>query len=281
MRRALSVAAMSLGVAGCGVAYAQSEPVTDAGNVQPPASEAGVDPAPVVHDVGSADGGGVTRAAPASVDDADGIDSLLLDGRCKTAICLKAFNQKNWLGIEPLIELPIGKTFTFNTGGLADFVNNNDFSVRFTAGLRVWLFKDWVSLAIYLSQPVTPKDSHVRITGSEFSYPATYVRRPYPGFALGFLFDVMWLGIDRDELRNGTTDDTSVRDASFPRNALVSGAWTFTLAFQPFTSFRTGIGTVLSKQATDQKKAIEEENRKLKARNDELEARLDAGAPKP
>ncbi|HEY8087824.1 MAG TPA: hypothetical protein VIF09_08265, partial [Polyangiaceae bacterium] len=59
--------------------------------------------------------------------------------------------------------------------------------------------------------------------------------------------DTLWLGIDRDELRNGS-DGSSNINPQFPPNGLVSGVWTFTVAIQPFTAFRTGIGTVLTKQ---------------------------------
>lgn len=276
-------ALMAISAIGCGVAYAQPTGTADGGTAArmdedvrdgAPSDATPSDATTTVDAEADATAAGGRRE---SVQDSAGIDQLLLEGRCKTAICLNAFDRRNWLGIEPLVELPIGKTFTFNTGGLADYVNNNDITVKFTAGLRVWFFKDWVSLGIYLSQPITPKDSQVRIPGSEFAYPASYVRRPYPGFALGFLFDVLWLGIDRDELRNGTSDDSAARDPSFPRNALVSGVWTFTLALQPFTTFRTGLGTVVSKSDSDSRKTLEEENKKLKTQLEAERAKTDAG----
>ena len=171
---------------------------------------------------------------------------MLLEGRCKTAICVDLGARDSWLGIEPLVELPIGKTFSFNSGGLADYVNNTDVGLTFNAGLRVWIFQDWISFSIYLSQPLTPKDSLIRVAGSSFEYPASYVRRPYPGLGIGLLFDTLWIGIDRDELHNGSSAAGSSFNPEFAPNAMISGAWTFTVAIQPFTMFRTGIGTLLS-----------------------------------
>ena len=106
-----------------------------------------------------------------------------------------------------------------------------------------------MSVAVYLSQPITPQDSHVTVPGSPFQYPATYVRRPYPGIGLGFLYDVLWIGLDRDELHNGTESSSSFNNPAFPPNALISGVWTWTLAIQPITAFRTGIGTALSQKS--------------------------------
>jgi hypothetical protein len=191
--------------------------------------------------------GGESKESTVSIPTLDTSD--LLAGRCATAICPKGFPYPGWLGIEPLVELPVGKSFSLNSGGLSDYINNTGVGINFAAGLRLWVLGDWVSLAVYLSQPVTPQDSHVTIPGSGFEYPASYVRRPYPGFALGFLYDVLWVGIDRDELHNGTVDGSSFRNTAYPPNALVSGVWTWTIAIQPITAFRTGIGTALSRKA--------------------------------
>jgi hypothetical protein len=170
----------------------------------------------------------------------------LLAGRCATAICPSPFHGA--LGIEPIVELPIGKSFTFNKGGLADYINNTDVGVSFAAGLRVWILNDWVSFALYLSQPLTPKDSQLRATGSSFVYPATYVRRSFIGGAIGFLFDTLWIGIDRDSLNNGADGSGTAINPAFPPNAVISRVWTYTVAIQPISTFRTGIGTAMAKQ---------------------------------
>jgi len=160
----------------------------------------------------------------------------LLDARCALAIC-------PWgkaVGIEPLVELPIGKSFSASNGAVADYVNNHDIKIDLAAGVRVWMFEDLLSFAVYISKPLT--DRTVRIPGSAFEYPATALRRPYPGLALGLLYDTLWLGLDHDELRNPDGTSGIARDPTYPPNALVGSSWTITVAIQPVTAFRNGIG---------------------------------------
>jgi hypothetical protein len=166
---------------------------------------------------------------------------VLLAGRCKVAICFDNGNRENWLGIEPLLELPVGKSFSLGGTSLADYVNNNDIRIDLAAGIRLWAFQDWVSLSVYISKPLT--DAPVRIAGSSFVYPGKSIRRPYPGVALGLLFDSLWIGFDRDELRNGGAGDNSVFNPEYPPNTVVSSSWTLTLALLPVTAFRSAIGS--------------------------------------
>jgi len=162
--------------------------------------------------------------------------------RCATAIC---FGQDFKYGLEPLVELPVGKTFTSNgLGALANFENSHDISATFTAGLRFWILHDAISFSIYLSKPLFAQHGTLRVAGSPFEYGEQNVRRPYPGLALGFLADVIWIGMDIDELRNGDTDTT--RDPNFPRNAVVSRAPVFTIALSPITLTRNALGNVTS-----------------------------------
>lgn len=44
----------------------------------------------------------------------------LLSARCSTAICFQNGGQPNWLGIEPLVELPVGISFAVNDSALSD-----------------------------------------------------------------------------------------------------------------------------------------------------------------
>jgi hypothetical protein len=164
----------------------------------------------------------------------------LLDARCYTAICFDNADSHHWLGIEPLMELPVGKSFSLGSGALSDYVNNHDIKVDLAAGLRVWVLRDLVSFSVYLSK--TLSDAPVRLTGSSFVHPASALRRPYPGLSLGVFYDSLWLGLDKDELHNGDVADSSTRDPSYPANAVIASSWTFTLAIQPFTAFRTAIG---------------------------------------
>lgn len=170
----------------------------------------------------------------------------LLRARCQTALCFANGEKKYWLGIEPLVELPVGKSFALSNSALTNYVNNHDVRVDLAAGVRMWLFRDLISVSVYISKPLT--EQRVRIEGSPFVYPSSSVRRPYPGVALGLFFDTVWLAFDRDELRNGDGEDSTALNPDFPPNQVVSSTWTLTLALQPVTAFRTAIGTAVQKK---------------------------------
>ena len=165
----------------------------------------------------------------------------LLAARCATAICFANGESQYWLGIEPLVELPVGISSALGNTGLAEYINNHELSIDLAAGLRVWLFDDMVSISLYLSKPLI--ESSVRVEGSSFVYPGTAVRRSFPGFALGLFFDSIWIGFDRNELRNGDSDNPMAFNPDFAPNVVVSSAWTITVALQPVTAFRTALGT--------------------------------------
>ncbi len=218
----------------------QNEPPKPTNEKQPGAAKAadsaGNTPAPSDPKADSA------KSKSETSDSGSSAITVLLDSRCRVAFC---FNN-NAVGIEPLIELPIGKSFSLNSGGVSDYVNNHDLKIDFAAGLRVWIYQDWLSFAVYLSKPLS--DRPVRIPGSSFEYPSSALRRPYPGVALGLLFDSLWVGLDRDELRNPDSTTGVNRDPTYPPNALVGASWTVTVALQPITAFRTGIGVLAKNQ---------------------------------
>lgn len=164
----------------------------------------------------------------------------ILAARCNTAFCFANGGHENWLGIEPLVELPVGKSMALSNSALSDYVNNHDIQVDLAAGIRIWFFRDVFSLSVYLSRPLT--DARVRLEGSDYVYPASAIRRPYPGIAVGLLWDTIWFGFDREELRNGDGEDSTSTNPDFPPNELISSAWTLTIALQPVTAFRTAIG---------------------------------------
>lgn len=167
----------------------------------------------------------------------------ILSARCATAICFNNGQKQNWLGIEPLVELPVGKSLSLSRSSLADYVDNHELRIDLAAGARVWFFRDLVSVSVYISKPLT--DGRIRLEGSPFVYPASAIRRPYPGVALGLLFDSLWIGFDRDELRNGDGQDLQAVNPDFAPNSVVSSTWTMTVALQPVTAFRTAIGTAV------------------------------------
>jgi hypothetical protein len=63
--------------------------------------------------------------------------------------------------------------------------------------------------------------------------------------AIGLLYDSIWLGFDRDELRNGDANDKSALNPDYPPNQSISSTWTVTLALQPVTAFRSAIGAAV------------------------------------
>lgn len=169
--------------------------------------------------------------------------------RCKTAIC---FGEDNKWALEPLAELPIGSTFSPWNGRshpLGSYINNHTYSASLNAGIRFWLFWDWVSLATYFSAPLTGDDT-IRIPGSSYEFSSNRVKRPYPGIAVGLFGDIVWLGANIEELHNGDTDQS--RDPTYARNAVIDRELTLTIAFAPLAMIRDGIG--IGTATSDEKK---------------------------
>lgn len=166
-----------------------------------------------------------------------------LDARCISAFCMYG----NWLGIEPLVELPVGKSFALGSGSLNDHVNNFGFKVELAAGLRVWLFRDFLSFAVYLSTPLSSE--RVRLAGIPTSFPSSSIHRTYPGIAIGILYDTIWIGFDHDELRNGDGSESGAYSPLFAANSVIAGATVVTVAIQPITAVRALFGTLGTKGA--------------------------------
>jgi hypothetical protein len=172
------------------------------------------------------------------------------EARCVTAICFGGDTTDPRTGkpkmatkyaIEPLAELPVGKAFTaWDSHSLGTFINNHDVSVQLAAGLRFWAFDDLMSVSVYLAKPLIATDDHIRVQGSTYEQPVSRVKQPYPGVALGFMGDMLWLGFDINELHNGSSD--SDRDLRYGRDQVISRAYTFTLALTPITTARNAIG---------------------------------------
>ena len=178
--------------------------------------------------------------------------------RCATALC---FGDENEYAVEPVVELPVGKTFALSarSDGLPGYYDNNRIDVSFNAGIRFWALHDVASLTLYLSEPVVPSQSTLRIQGSEFEHPPSAVRRPWPGLALGLFADTLWLGVDYNELRNGGR--VGGMDIHYRPNQRIDSVVSLTVAIAPVNAIRTGLGTALTqnrrkaeeKQAADAK----------------------------
>jgi len=175
----------------------------------------------------------------------------LLVARCTIALCFDVGREgsegsKHWLGIEPMVELPLGLlSFAPGTGSLADYVNTHAISVDLAAGIRVWILRDLVSFSVHWSKPLSPPPVHV--SGIDFEFPGSALKRPYPGVGVGLLYDTLWLGVDRLQLRNGTgtSDGGDSTAIQYPANAVVDATWMFTLALQPITAARTVFASTL------------------------------------
>jgi len=98
-----------------------------------------------------------------------------------------------------------------------------------------------MSISLYFSKPLFAGDSKIRLQGSAFAYSSANVHRPLPGIGLGLFGDLLWIGFDYDQLRNGDTDQT--RDLNYPRNFVVSDGWTVTVGIEPITAARSAVGT--------------------------------------
>ncbi|WP_437960337.1 hypothetical protein WME76_12295 [Sorangium sp. So ce119] len=218
------------------------------------------------------------HAKPATTTDTKFRDvlSLAREARCATAICWG--EDRKW-AIEPLVELPIGKTFVLpRIGGgastLGGWINAHDVSLTFNAGLRFWVFWDWVSVSIYMSQPLLSGERTIHVPGSKYEHPASNIRRPYPGLALGLLGDSLWLGLDYQELLNGDAADRS--DRNYARNQRISSALSLTVGIAAATSLRNGIGTSLAARAASDRKKAEAAETKAEEERKKAESALKA-----
>ncbi|MCA9706928.1 MAG: hypothetical protein KDK70_13830 [Myxococcales bacterium] len=194
--------------------------------------------------------------------------------RCHTAIC---WGPSHRFALEPLAELPIGKSFSPARSSLGSYINNSGIGLRFNAGLRMWFEWDWWSLALYFATPDLAARETIEIRGSSFSYPVSQIRRPFPGLAIGLLSDNLWIGFDYDVLRNGGADTT--RDPSFPPNEVVSRAFSITVAIAPLAGLRNGIGTMVENNRRERESkarstAPETTDASQTARNDEVAPEL-------
>lgn len=185
---------------------------------------------------------GSARAPTADIAPATSLPDILAGARkarCYTALC---FGKNDEFGLEPLVELPIGKTFAItghNSGALGAWIDSHDLSVSFSGGLRFWFDYDMFSVSLYFSEPLNNLKT-LHVAGSSFDYPASNIRRPYPGIALGFLGDTLWLGFDYQDLVNGDTPQHA--DPNYPLDAPVSQAVSVTIGLATITAIRNGIG---------------------------------------
>lgn len=162
-------------------------------------------------------------------------------GRCRTAYCFGGDDGTKY-AFEPMLELPIGTSFTIGSGALARFNNATELSIQFSAGLRFWFAYDMVSLSMFFAKPIYSGDVKVRVPGSSFEFPTTSIRRLGPSFALGFVGDFLFLGAGFDELRNGSTPASS--DPGYEPNQVVSRGITVTVGIAPFAAIRDGAGAL-------------------------------------
>lgn len=170
--------------------------------------------------------------------------------RCQTALC---WGDHNRYGIEPIAELPVGKTFSIVKGSLADFENSHDISASLAAGIRVWFAYDLISIALYFSKPIISADAKIRLPGSSFEYSTANIRTPYPSIGVGLFGDMIWIGIDYDELHNGDSDTN--RDLNYGRNFTVSRAVTITIGLATISTARNSLAKTTQPQPSGQQQS--------------------------
>lgn len=158
--------------------------------------------------------------------------------RCYTAYCWGG-EDGTFYGIEPMLDLPIGTSFSLGGGGLSAFSNSSDISIQFTAGLRLWVLNDLLSLSMFFGKPVYTGRETVRLKGSDTEHPTSSIRRIGPSFALGFFGDVLFLGGGYDVLTNSPG---SGRDPNYGSNEVLSRTITITIGIAPFTAARNVAG---------------------------------------
>jgi hypothetical protein len=182
----------------------------------------------------------------------------LREFRCKTMIC--AYGETHdWLGVEPLVELPVGGTFSIfsdsTRNALAQWVDSHALTVTLTAGIRVWFANDLFSVSAYFSQPAVTSSNTIHVLGTPYAYPTSNIHRPYPGVALGVFNDIAWIGFDYQRLNNG--DSAANADTNYPLNYPVSSTWSLTIGLAVATAAKTGLGALaayVGKQKEDAKK---------------------------
>lgn len=160
--------------------------------------------------------------------------------RCQTAYCFGGDGSE--YAFEPMLELPIGTSFSIGDGALGKFNNATELSIQFSAGLRFWLAYDMVSFSVFFAKPIYSGDVKVRVPGSPYEHPTTAIRRLGPSFALGFVGDMIFVGGGYDQLRNGSSPGSS--DPNYPPNAVLSRAFTVTIGIAPFAAIRNGAGAI-------------------------------------
>jgi hypothetical protein len=174
---------------------------------------------------------------------------LGLETRCKLALCFTSKNGVIW-GIEALAELPVGLTVAAaRHSSFAQFLNERPATVSLKGGIRFILPNDWVSIAVYMSTRDITGYRPVRLRGSRFEYDPSSIRRPYPGAALGLFGDLLWLGVDIEELRNLG----EAQNPAFPAGATVARVATFTLAIPIYAALHQTIAAARAKREAEKK----------------------------
>lgn len=171
-------------------------------------------------------------------------------GRCGTAVCWGPGYK--W-ALEPLVELPVGKSFSLPGSSLAKYLNSNELQVSFNAGIRLWLWWDWISISTFMSKVLVTGNDTIYTATSGVPLPASQLRRPFPGLGIGLFGDMLWISMDYDQLRNGNVMATKSPD--FRPNEIVSHAFTFTIAVASIAGLRNGIGTLVEQKRRKQEEA--------------------------
>jgi hypothetical protein len=165
--------------------------------------------------------------------------------RCKTAICL--FGEDGgegtgkWFGVEPVLELPIGKTFYISgspylsnaTDYVKQITETDSLNVGVIAGVRLWFVYDLFSVGILLLNISAKNDIQVAEGPTVKTLSGSALRTATPGLTIGVFGDVVVFNVYKYVLRN---DGTAV--GNVPPYGSLSGGTLASVAIAPFTLFK-------------------------------------------
>jgi len=185
------------------------------------------------------------------------LGNAILENRCETAFCFGGEGEGMMFAVEPMLDLPIGKSFIIHQKArrrvkdLGRRVAEGDaLNLSLQAGARLWIYYDLVSIGALFLNVSLKKD----IPTGDKTFGGSALATPAPGVVIGFFADIIQLSLFRFTIRNDGTDyDIHASDgrtiAHYAPYAELSSGWMGTLSFAPFTALRNLGGFVGSKKA--------------------------------
>lgn len=160
--------------------------------------------------------------------------------RCKTALCFGG-DGDTAIGVEPILELPIGKAFLWHSTGAENLVRQSvetdSLNVSLAAGARLWVFQDLVSFGMIFVN-LSLKDEFS--TGTK-NLSSSSMRSQFPGAILGLFADTIVVMAYPYVLRNDSSP-TTIDDRNLKAYEEISRGWLGMVAVAPFTTIKNIVG---------------------------------------